>query len=116
MRIYLIGFIILALLGAGGYVIKLQRDNTILKENAVKLESAISEQKQVIENKIKQIEVSENITVAAEVYPFLKFHKGEDYHQDFEKRNPNHPYIQRISIPRLRSFQKNFPQLLKANH
>ena len=53
MRIYIIGFIILALLGSAGYVIKLQRDNTILKENAVKLESAISEQKQVIENQKK---------------------------------------------------------------
>ena len=53
MRIYLIGFIILALIGSAGYVIKLQRDNTILKENAVKLEGAISEQKQVIENQKK---------------------------------------------------------------
>ena len=53
MRIYIIGFIILALLGSAGYVLKLQRDNTILKENAVKLESAISEQKQVIENQKK---------------------------------------------------------------
>jgi len=53
VRIYLIGFIILALLGSAGYVIKLQRDNTILKENAVKLEGAISEQKQVIENQKK---------------------------------------------------------------
>ena len=56
MRIYLIGFIILALLGSAGYVLKLQRDNTILKENAVKLESAISEQKQVIENQKKDFE------------------------------------------------------------
>jgi len=53
VRIYLIGFIILALIGSAGYVMKLQRDNTILKENAVKLESAISEQKQVIENQKK---------------------------------------------------------------
>ena len=56
MRIYIIGFIILALLGSAGYVLKLQRDNTILKENAVKLESAISEQKQVIENQKKDFE------------------------------------------------------------
>ena len=53
MRIYLIGFIILALLGSAGYVLKLQRDNAILKENAVKLEAAVSEQKQVIENQKK---------------------------------------------------------------
>jgi hypothetical protein len=32
MRIYFIGLIIFALIGAGGYVMKLQRDNTILKE------------------------------------------------------------------------------------
>ena len=56
MRIYIIGFVILALLGSAGYVIKLQRDNTILKENAVKLESAISEQKTLIENQKKDFE------------------------------------------------------------
>jgi len=53
IKLFFIGIIISALLGAGAYVVKLQRDNTILKENAVKLESAISEQKQVIENQKK---------------------------------------------------------------
>src|SRR6056300_498408 len=53
MRLFFIGIIITSLLGAGAYVLKLQRDNVILKENAVKLESAVSEQKQVIENQKK---------------------------------------------------------------
>jgi chromosome segregation ATPase len=53
IRLFFIGIIITSLLGAGAYVMKLQRDNVILKENAVKLESAISEQKQVIENQKK---------------------------------------------------------------
>jgi len=53
VRLFFIGIIITTVLGAGAYVVKLQRDNTILKENAVKLESAISEQKQVIENQKK---------------------------------------------------------------
>ena len=53
IRLFFIGIIITSLLGAGAYVLKLQRDNVILKENAVKLESAISEQKQVIENQKK---------------------------------------------------------------
>jgi chromosome segregation ATPase len=53
MRLFLIGIIITSLLGAGAYVMKLQRDNIILKENAVKLESAISEQKTLIENQKK---------------------------------------------------------------
>jgi len=53
VRLFFIGIIITTVLGAGAYVVKLQRDNTILKENAVKLEGAISEQKQVIENQKK---------------------------------------------------------------
>ena len=56
IKLFFIGIIISALLGAGAYVMKLQRDNVILKENAVKLESAISEQKQVIENQKKDFE------------------------------------------------------------
>ena len=53
LRLFFIGIIITSLLGAGAYVMKLQRDNAILKENAIKLESAVSEQKQVIENQKK---------------------------------------------------------------
>ena len=53
IKLFFIGIIISAVIGAGAYVVKLQRDNVILKENAVKLESAISEQKQVIENQKK---------------------------------------------------------------
>ena len=55
-RLFFIGLLISAVIGAGAYVMKLQRDNAILKENAVKLESAISEQKQVIENQKKDFE------------------------------------------------------------
>lgn len=51
--------------------------------------------------------------VVTEVSPFQKFYKAEDYHQDYEKRNPNHPYVQAVSIPRLNRFKARFPQLLK---
>jgi peptide-methionine (S)-S-oxide reductase len=70
-------------------------------------------QKQIISDKIKHLETKENLHVAAEVYPFQKFWVGEDYHQNYERLHPNHPYIQRISIPRLRRFQSKFPQLIK---
>lgn len=36
------------------------------------------------------------------------FYPAEDYHQDFEKRNPNHPYIKGVSIPRLNRFKAKF--------
>ena len=55
-RLFFIGIILSALLGAGAYVMKLQKDNAILKENAVKLESAIQDQKTLIENQKKDFE------------------------------------------------------------
>jgi len=74
------------------------------------------EQKKIIDTKIEALEkeLGEG-KVAAQVLPFQKFWKGENYHQDFEKLHPNHPYIQNVSIPRLKRFQKKFPELLKED-
>ncbi len=51
--------------------------------------------------------------IVTEVTPFTVFYDAEDYHQDYERKNPNNPYIQNISIPRLNRFKKNFPDYLK---
>ncbi len=45
--------------------------------------------------------------------PFTTFYKAEPYHQDFEKRNPNHPYVQAVSLPRLKKFQAKSKEFLK---
>ena len=71
------------------------------------------DQKDEIINKIKQLTKELNVNIAAEVYPFLKFWKGEDYHQNYERLHPNNSYIRNISIPRLRKFQRKFKHLLK---
>lgn len=42
-----------------------------------------------------------------------KFYDAEDYHQDFEARNPNQPYVRGVSVPRLNRFKAKFPHLLK---
>ena len=47
-RLFFIGIIASALLGAGVYVMKLQKDNAILKGNAIKMESAIADQQSLI--------------------------------------------------------------------
>lgn len=74
------------------------------------------EQKKIIEEKIKeQEEIYGKGKVAAEVLPFQKFWIAESYHQNFEKRNPNHGYIRNVSIPRLKRFQAKFPHLLKGD-
>ncbi len=71
-------------------------------------------EKKIIDEKI----VAQNMqltdrSVAAQVLPFQKFWVAEEYHQNYERLNPYHPYIQNISIPRLKRFQKRFPHLLK---
>jgi peptide-methionine (S)-S-oxide reductase len=71
-------------------------------------------QKQIIDTKIAELEKEYGEgNVAAQVLPFQKFWIAEGYHQNYERNNPNNPYIQNVSIPRLRKFQKKFPQLLK---
>jgi len=72
------------------------------------------EEKKIIEAKIALLNSKfEDKKVAAEVMPFEKFWVAEEYHQNYEKLHPENPYIQNVSIPRLRRFQKNFPYLLK---
>jgi peptide-methionine (S)-S-oxide reductase len=74
------------------------------------------EQKNIIDAKILELEKSVGEgKVAAQVLPFQKFWDGENYHQNYERLNPNNPYIQNVSIPRLKRFQKKFPELLKED-
>ena len=74
------------------------------------------EQKKIIEDKIAVVNKAlGGQKAAAEVYPFQKFWLGEAYHQDYEKRNPNQPYIRGVSVPRLKRFQAKFPELLKED-
>ena len=66
-------------------------------------------------NKLKTENVYGNRTIVTEVEPFEKFYMAEEYHQDYEKRNPNNSYIQNVSIPRLNRFKKNFRSYLKED-
>lgn len=71
------------------------------------------QQKELIYNKIKEIKKSSGLEAAAEVYPFRKFWIAENYHQDFKKNNPNHPYIKNVSNPRFDNFKFKFDDLIK---
>lgn len=73
-------------------------------------------QKQIILTKKEALAKELKSTVAAETYPFQKFWVAEDYHQDYEKLNPNNGYIRNVSIPRLNRFKAKFPHLLKDKH
>ncbi|MEL6918382.1 MAG: peptide-methionine (S)-S-oxide reductase MsrA [Bacteroidota bacterium] len=51
--------------------------------------------------------------IVTQVVAFDTFYDAEDYHQDYERNNPNSSYIRAVSIPRLNRFKKNFPAYLK---
>ena len=72
------------------------------------------EQKKIINAKIAELETELGEgKVAAQVVPFQKFWVAEEYHQNYERLHPENPYIQNISIPRLKRFQQKFPELIK---
>jgi len=73
------------------------------------------EQKNIIEEVKNEVADNYKKPIAAEVLPFQKFWIAEDYHQDYEKLNPNNPYIQKVSVPRLNRFKNKFPELLRNN-
>ena len=79
------------------------------------------EEKSAIEAKIERLYKSGAFAdgeIVTEITAFEKFWDAEEYHQDFERRNPNQGYVRAVSIPRLKRFQKQFPDILKkeASH
>ncbi|EDP95784.1 peptide-methionine (S)-S-oxide reductase MsrA [Kordia algicida OT-1] len=74
-----------------------------------------AKEKQVVEtyiNKLKKDKVFSG-EITTEVTKYTAFYDAEAYHQDYEAKHPNNGYIRNVSIPRLKRFQKKFPELLK---
>lgn len=73
------------------------------------------EEKKIIETYMAALEESGvyEDPIVTEVTAFTKFYDAEDYHQDYEKKNPNNSYVRQVSVPRLNRFKKNFPDYLK---
>ncbi|MEX1192478.1 MAG: peptide-methionine (S)-S-oxide reductase MsrA [Brumimicrobium sp.] len=71
-------------------------------------------EKKLANEYIKKL-LSENVfpKITTEVVAFEAFYPAEDYHQNYEEKNPNNAYVQNVSIPRLKKFQKQYPELLK---
>jgi peptide-methionine (S)-S-oxide reductase len=73
-------------------------------------------QKAVAEAYIKQLTdahvFDEPIETTVEPMP-EGFFPAEEYHQQFVKKNPDHPYVQSVSIPKLKKLREAFPNLIK---
>ncbi|WP_295180670.1 peptide-methionine (S)-S-oxide reductase MsrA [uncultured Christiangramia sp.] len=73
------------------------------------------EQKNIINEVKTEVAKDYQKPLAAEILPFQKFWVAEDYHQNYEANNPQNPYIQNVSIPRLNRFKEKFPDILKKD-
>lgn len=71
-------------------------------------------EKKIAEATIKALLVNgEFNNITTEVSKLDVFYDAEDYHQDYERNNPNQPYIKGVSIPRLNAFKAKMPEVLK---
>ena len=75
------------------------------------------QEKMIIEEYIANLKATNAFDgpITTEVSPLQKFYPAEDYHQDYEKKNPNNPYVRAVSIPRLKKFQAAHKDLLKQD-
>ncbi len=54
--------------------------------------------------------------IAAEIVPFTKFWMAEGYHQNYVELNPTQGYVMGESIPRIKRFQGQMPELIKEGY
>jgi peptide-methionine (S)-S-oxide reductase len=74
------------------------------------------EQKRVAEAYVKQLTDAKSFgkPIVTKISALPAFYPAEDYHQDFVKLNPNHPYVVVNARPKLKKLKDHFPELLKA--
>lgn len=75
-----------------------------------------ADQKQLAEEKIKAIQGDFDRRVVTEVNQLNGFYIAEEYHQDYEKKNPNNSYIRNVSRPKIDKVAKVFKDLLKEKN
>mgnify|MGYP005684571571 FL=1 len=103
IRLFFIGILASAVIGAGAYVFKLRADNAILKANAVKMESAITEQKELIENQKRDFK--EIMVANAEMNKLLGDLKKDL--EDLDKRfNKNNRDIGKLAVEKTAVIEK----------
>ena len=75
------------------------------------------DEKKAIEKTIKKLTEIKRYKspIVTEVKKLDAFYQAEDYHQDYEKKNPNNPYIRAVSKPRVSRFLQAYPELVKVD-
>jgi peptide-methionine (S)-S-oxide reductase len=74
-----------------------------------------ADQKRVAEAYIKQLGEAKIFgqPIVTEVVTLQKFYPAEEYHQDFVKRNPRHPYVVQNALPKVEKVRREFSGLIR---
>lgn len=76
-----------------------------------------AEQRQVASAYLSQMRSSEvwDKPIVVRIEGAKKFYPAEEYHQDFARKNPNHPYIRRWDAPKVVALKAMYPSLYSAS-
>ena len=102
-RLFFIGILASAVVGAGVYVMKLRSDNAILKANQIKLESAVADQQQLIENQKKDFEEILNANKKMNELVSVLKKDLEDLDKRFNKKNRD---VGKLAIAKTKSIER----------
>ena len=103
LKIAMVAILITGIAGAGMYVMKLRSDNAILKANQVKLESAVADQQQLIENQKKDFE--EILSANKKMNELVSVLKKdlEDLDKRFNKKNRD---VGKLAIAKTKAIER----------
>ena len=103
IKIVMVGLLITGIAGAGMYVMKLRSDNAILKANQMKLEEAVSSQKELIANQKKDFqEILDANNKMNELVSVLK-KDLDDLDKRFNKKNRD---VGKLAIAKTKSIER----------
>ena len=103
IKIVMVALLIIGIAGAGMYVMKLRSDNAILKANQMKLEEAVSSQKELIANQKKDFqEILDANNKMNELVSVLK-KDLDDLDKRFNKKNRD---VGKLAIAKTESIER----------
>jgi len=75
-------------------------------------------QKHVAQAYIKQLDNAKvfDQPIATTLEPLDQFYTAEDYHQDFVRLNPDHPYVRQQALPKVAKVRKLYADRVKRKH
>ena len=103
IRLFFIGILASAVIGAGIYVMKLRSDNAILKANQIKLESAVAAQQELITSQKKDFEEILNANKKMNELVSVLKKDLDDLDKRFNKKNRD---VGKLAIAKTESIER----------